>query len=302
MLPSIPSARTHPPRPAAIASLAVLLGGLALLTVLLGTLVPPIFFFCFAAVDLVVLVYFYRRVFGLTDLASGRIARWIVGLTPVAGCALLLSVLRNWADPEVRDNPGLQVMFVIAWGCAVIWTSVLGYLLGLDVLEHGVEGGNPAALCAGLGLTIGATLATAGANVGRGPTEATTLGPMFLAVGGLMTLWAAFSVITGSVAAVTVDRDLPSGLRMAALLVALGLIFGRSVAGDWVSVRLTLRDYLQQGLLSAATLLGVAAVIEFLERPTRRRPFTSVVRSGVGAAALYLGFAVAWLWYLGPPS
>jgi hypothetical protein len=172
-------------------------------------------------------------------------------------------------------------------------------LLGLDVLEHGVEGRNPAAVWAGAGLTIGATLATAGANVGRGPTEATTLGPMFLAVGGLMTLWAMFSVITGSAAAVAVERDLPSGLRAAALLVALGLILGRSVAGDWVSVEATLRDYLRQGLAPAAMLLGVAAVIEFLERPTKRRPVTSLVRSGVSAAALYLGFAAAWLWHLG---
>jgi hypothetical protein len=123
---------------------------------------------------------------------------------------------------------------------------------------------------------------------------------MFLAVGGLMALWAMFSAITGSVAAVTVDRDLASGLRTAALLVALGLILGRSVAGDWVSVESTLRDYLQQGLKPAATLLGAAAVVEFLEQPTKRRPFPSVIRSGVGAAALYLGFAVAWLWHLGP--
>jgi hypothetical protein len=148
-------------------------------------------------------------------------------------------------------------------------------------------------------LTIGATLATAGANIGQGPTVATTLGPMFLAVGGLMTLWATFSVITGSVTAIAVERDLPSGLRTAALLVALGLILGRSVAGDWVSAESTLCDYLWQGVAPAATLLGVAAIIEFLERPTKRRLVTSVVRSGVSAAALYLGFAAAWLWHLG---
>jgi hypothetical protein len=125
---------------------------------------------------------------------------------------------------------------------------------------------------------------------------------MFLAVGGLLLLWAGFSVVTGSVAAVAVERDVPSGLRTAALLVAMGLIFGRSVAGDWVSVESTLRDYLRQGLAPAALLLVVAAIIEFMERPTLRRPVTSIARSGVSAAALDLGFAAAWLWHLGPVS
>jgi len=85
---------------------------------------------------------------------------------------------------------------------------------------------------------------------------------------------------------------------MAALSVALGLIFGRSVAGDWVSVKSTLHDFLQEGLTPAATLLGIAAGVEFLEQPTKRRPFPSVLRSGVGPAVLFLVFALAWLWHV----
>jgi hypothetical protein len=291
--------RPGSPRLAVIIGLATLLGAFALATVLLGTLAPFLFFYLYAIVDLVFFLHLYRRLISLHGMGDGPFARWIVGMVPVACCALLLAVLRNWADPEVRADGALQAGFVIAWGCAVLWTQVLGALLGIDVLEHGIEGRNPAAAWAGVGLMIGATLATAGANVGQGPTEATTLGPMFLAVGGLMTLWATFSAITGSVAAVAVERDLPSGLRTAALLVALGLILGRSVAGDWVSVEATLRDYLRQGLAPSAMLLGIATVIEFLERPTKRRPVTSIARSGVSAAALYLAFAAAWLWHLG---
>jgi hypothetical protein len=290
------------PRLSETIGLASMLGFFALTTVLLGTLAPPLFFTLYGAVDLVFFVRYYRRLMSLPDMGSGRFARRAAGMTPVGCCALLLVVLWNWADSEVRHDGALQLGFVIAWGCAVLWTQGFGTLLGLDVFEHGIEGRNPAAVWAGVGLLIGVTLAVAGANVGRGPTEATTLGPMFLAVGSLLTLWAGFSVLTGSVAAVAVERDVPSGLRTAALLIALGLILGRSVAGDWVSVEATLRDYLWQGLAPAATLLGVAAIVEFLERPTVRRPVTSIARSGVSAGALDLGFAAAWVWHLGPVS
>jgi hypothetical protein len=88
-------------------------------------------------------------------------------------------------------------------------------------------------------------------------------------------------------------------LRMAALPVALGLIFGRSVAGDWASVESTLHDFWQEGLKPAATLLGIAAGVEFLEQPSKHRPFPSVLRSGVGPAVLFLVFALAWLRHVG---
>ena len=266
---------------------------------LLGIFASNLFFLVYGIVDLAFALHFYRHLIGRSELGSGRFARLVVGMTPVGCFAILLAVLRNWADPEVREDWVLQTEFVIAWGCAVVWARVLGSLLGLDLLDYGVHGRNPAAVWAGVGLTIGVTLAAAGANVGRGPTEATTSAPMFLAVGGLLVLWAGFFVLTGSVAAVGVERDVPSGLRTAALLVALGLI-SKARSRVIVSVESTLRDYLRQGLAPAAALVGVAAIIEFLVRPTLRRPVTSMARAGLSPAALDLGFAAAWLWYLGP--
>ncbi len=287
--------------PARSLGLAALLGSCAVGTVLLGVLFPfPFFFTLYGFGDFLYFLAFYRRLLGLPALSGGRSARWIVGSTPVACFAMVLAVLRNLADFEVRDSLALQMAFLIAWGAMMIWAHLVGFLIGLEPLEHGVEGRNPAAVWAGVGLMLGVTLATAGANIGQGPTVATSLVPMFLAVGGLMTLWTTFCLVTRSVPAVTVDRDLPSGLRMAALAVALGLVLGRSVAGDWHSMESTLRDFLQEGLMPATTLIVIAAVIEFPERPTQRRPFPSLVRSGVCPGVLFLAFALAWLWHLGP--
>jgi hypothetical protein len=277
-----------------------LLCAFSLGSVLLGIFAAYLFFIIYAFGDLFFFVTYYRRLLALPALTSRRSARWIVAITPIACFVSVLAVLRNLADLEVRDSLALQAGFLIAWGAVMIWVHVIGSLIGLNLLEHGLEGRNSAAVCAGVGLMLGATLATAGANIGQGPTVEPTLGPMFLAVGGLTILWATFSMVTGCVAAVTVDRDLPSGLRMAALSVAWGLILGRSVAGDWVSVEATLRDFLQQGLMTAALLLGIATGVEFLEQPTKRRPFPSLARSGVCPAMLFLAFALGWLWHLGP--
>jgi len=253
------------------------IGLLAALTVLGGTLSTPVFLASYGVADLIFSVVWYRRLFSLTPLACRRLHRWVVGLTLPVCLVFMLTVLRTWADPEVRSSPAYQLGFLIAWGAALLWAHLVGWLLGLGWLEQGLERGNPGAVWAGVGLTVGTTLAVAGANIGEGETMATTIGPMFLAVGALLGLWGLFTAMTGNTATVTVERDNAAGLRLGSVLVAWGLVLGRSVAGDWVSVEATLRDFLYQGLLPGLGLLGLAVVIEFLTRPTRLRPLPALL-------------------------
>jgi hypothetical protein len=85
IMPTFQTMRSGGPSPAEIIGLTTLLGALALATALLGTLTPPLFFFFYAFVDLVIFLQYYRRLIGLSEMVSGRFARWIVGMTPV-GC------------------------------------------------------------------------------------------------------------------------------------------------------------------------------------------------------------------------
>ena len=151
-------------------------------------------------------------------------------------------------------------------------------------------------------MTFGATLAVSGANISQGPTEWTTLCPMFLATGSLLAFWALFSALSVNAAAIVVDRDRASGLRLAIMLLAWGLILGQAVAGDWVSLDATWRDVVLQGLVPDLALLGLALVLELCARPARRRPFPSMVLCGIIPACLLLGLALAWIFYLGVPS
>jgi hypothetical protein len=285
----------------AIGQLGVV-GLLAGLTVFSGTVVTPGFVAIYGVVDLIFGVLWYRRLLCLNPLARWMISRWIIGLTLPVCLVLLLIVLRTLADPEVRSDVGYQVAFVIAWGAALLWAHFFGHLLGLAWLEQGLERRNLGAVSAGVGLTLGTTLAVAGANIGEGPTMGTTIGPMFLAVGALVGLWGMLAAATGNTSAVTVERDRAAGLRLAALLVTWGMVLGRSVAGNWVSVVATLWDFLLQGLIPGLVLLGLSLVIEVVTRPTRQRPTPGLFRAGVLPSGLYLILGLGWLWHLGVPS
>jgi hypothetical protein len=277
----------------------LLIGVFAALTVLLAAFAAPFFFLVYLLVDVAFVVLWYRRLLGLTRLSGGLGIRWFAGMLPPACAALVLAVLWAWADSEVRAVPVYQVAFLIAWGAAMIWAHLVSSLIGLNCLEQGLEGRNPAVVRAWAGLMLGTTLTVAGANIGQGPTEATTLVPMVMAVAALLGLWAMFAALTGSTASVALERDRPSGWRLAGLLVAWGLILGRSVAGDWVSLEATLRDFWRDGLRPALVLLALAAVVELWERPRRRRPFPPVFGAGVIPAGLFLGFSLVWLWWVG---
>jgi hypothetical protein len=206
------------------------------------------------------------------------------------------------ADDEVRSDVGYHLAFLIAWGAALIWVHMVGCLLGVEWLAQGLERRNRGAVWAGIGLTVGITLAVAGANIGEGPTMATTIGPMFLAVGALVGLWLVFAVVTGNTAAVTVERNEASGLRLGGLLIAWGLVLGRSVAGDWVSLEDTWHDFYDEGLIPGLVLLGLAMGVEIFMRPTKRRPFPTGLRCGLVPAGLFVLLAFVWLWHLGVPT
>ena len=94
------------------------------------------------------------------------------------------------------------------------------------------------------------------------------------------------------------ERDFASGIRFGGLLVAMGLVFGRAVAGDWHSEAGTVRGFFHDGWPGAVIWL-IALIIERFARPNRRRPFPSWPIFGLIPAILYLVLAAAWLWHLG---
>jgi len=216
------------------------------------------------------------------------------------GChGLVLASLLMAADPVVRDNQGYIFLFLAVEAATLAGVTAACTLIGLSALDDAVRRRYAAAVWAVAGLWVSATIAVAGANVGRGDTIGTTLGPLVIAVIILLLLLALFAAATGGLSSVRLDRDVPSGIRLAGLLVAWGLILGRAAAGDWESVKRTWEDFATQGW-PALALLAVAVPVERLLRPSVREPKPPMI-AGFGPAVAYVATAVAWVVSLGRP-
>jgi hypothetical protein len=213
-----------------------------------------------------------------------------VALILLASLAVVLVALLTGADPLVRSSPGLIVLFLAVAALTLALATVVGSAFGLSMLASYVRGKNLAVGWAVAGLWLATGVVNAGANVGRGDTIYTTLGPLALAFGTLLALAAILCAATGRFRVVRLDRDPPAGVRLAGLFVAWGLVLGRAVAGDWESTGRTLEDFAAHGW-PAVVFLGAAIVIELMLRPTVERPRVPWP-AGVGPAVAYIAVAL----------
>jgi uncharacterized membrane protein YjfL (UPF0719 family) len=223
---------------------------------------------------------------------------WLFGVAAVCATTFFV-VLATWASADVRDS-GLYLFFYMLFGAA--WVGLGTTLLprfGLSVRDDVIERRNWAAAFAIGGAMLGLTFAFAGANVGNGPSWSVVLFSGALSTGGLLAVWGIVNAITPAHEHVTVDRDLASGLRTGALLLACGAILGRGAAGDWVDVWKTTVDFVRVGW--PALVIAVAGgVIERLAALDGRVPRRSAFVYGVLPGAAYVIAAGKVLQLAGP--
>lgn len=215
-----------------------------------------------------------------------RPGRSLLAITPLVAVALVWAVLRTLASADVRRSAFWTAFYVLV-GAAWIPVAANAFaLFGLSFRDDVAERGNPAAAVALAGALLGLAACFAGGNVGDGPGWWVVVFSAGLATVALLVAWGVYVLLTRAVEAITVERDLGAAVRLAALLVSLGLVLGRGVAGTWVSADDTVAEF---GLLAAPGLaiLIVACLVERWMGSTRR--------AGSGAVAVpalvYLGSA-----------
>jgi len=233
-------------------------------------------------------------------LVSRNASRFIFIAAPVACLAMLFLVLRWWAADDVRDSK-TYLLFYMAAGAA--WVGACAQLccfLGISPRDDAVERQNLAAAFATAGAMAGVTFCFAGANVGNGPGWWVVVFSAALSTGAFFVLWALVENLTGVSERVTIERADGAGLRLAGFLVAMGMILGRSVAGDWVSAEATVRDFAVVAW-PVLPLAGAAAIVERVSsHDVNARTEDSLVGLLVAGIFVALSFVYVFVWQGAP--
>jgi hypothetical protein len=148
---------------------------------------------------------------------------------------------------------------------------------------------------------LGVTSSYAGGNIGDGPGWWVVIAAAIIATAALAVLWGLYERFTHASDAVTIERDVAAGHRLGGLLFGAGLIMGRGVAGDWVSMGATIADFVRVAW-PAVLLLVLAIIIDRAARATPAQPEPSVTTLGVIPAMLYTMLGAAYVAWLGLPQ
>jgi hypothetical protein len=216
----------------------------------------------------------------------------------LGGLAFIACALWKWGAVEVRRQSsevfGLTLVGV-AW---LLISRNLFPWFGLSIADDVKDRRNPAALIALSGATCAVAIIYAAGSLGEGPSYWNNIFSAGMGTAGFFVLWLVLELGGCVSASIAEERDLASGIRLGAFMLAAGLILGRAVAGDWHSESATVRDFIQDGW-PAGVLCLIAVLTEHLLRPSRTRPFPGWLRCGLLPALLYLGCAGAWVFHLG---
>jgi len=217
--------------------------------------------------------------------------RWHLAWAPLFCAALLYIVLRAWSAEDVRTDDRYMA-FYLAMGMA--WLAIFRALLplfGLSARDDVLERGNDAAAWALTGALVGGMCCFAGGNVGNGPGWWVVLFSALLAGMTLLLLWWIVERASKLADKVTVDRDLAAGLRTAGFFIAIGLVLGRAVAGDWVSAEVTVSEFMRMAWPAAVLTAGAVAVERCCSPVTERSPL-SLLGSGWVPALMYVAAGI----------
>jgi hypothetical protein len=244
-------------------------------------------------------------IFGARRIAFPGGFRIFAGAVLGSSLIFLFESLRRWSAVEIRSDPAMLGPIVCSSEFWVFICVELFSWLGLSLREDAMERRNLSALIAISGAAIAITLITAGGNIGEGPSLSNNIFSVLLGCLAFVSLWLILDKTSGTIASITEERDLASGIRAAGLLISFGLILGRGVAGNWRSVAATLLDLVHDSAAGPLLLL-IAIPIEHALRPSRTHPNRNWCLFGILPAVLFISISIAWVlslgWWEGHPK
>lgn len=231
----------------------------------------------------------------LRPTAAG--VRRLLLLSPLALFIALLVVLRLGASHDVRDDARYLLMYsVMGMG----WVGLLSHftpLLGVSLKDDALHGGNSAVGLVLVGAQSGLLGCFVGGNIGDGPGWWIVVGCAAWATIVWFGCWVILEKVTHLSEVVGIDRDPATAVRFAALLAALGISLGVSVAGDWHSAAGAMRDFAWR-LPGSLGILAFGCISEPYLQPSADDPRPGWISAGLLPAAVVLGFAASFAAYV----
>ncbi|MBX3086706.1 MAG: hypothetical protein KF716_34050 [Anaerolineae bacterium] len=231
--------------------------------------------------------FWYWKLNSPSDIiVSPRVKGWLMAV-PVICTVLMWVLLGQYAASDVRDSGGYMFFYVLL---GVTWLTI-GLMVfpyfGLNLTDDIINRRNAGAAFALAGAMIGLTFCYIGGNIGEGPGWWVVVFSAGLSTAAYFGLWFVLDYVTDIMATITIERDRAASLRLAGYLIAAGIILGRSVAGDWVSMEATTQEFFVLAV-PALILLVIAVIIEIAARPTVERPVPPPLLYGWLPSAAYV--------------
>jgi hypothetical protein len=229
----------------------------------------------------------------------GRVAATkSLAVVPFLTFCLLFLVLALWSAGDVRNDGRYFTMYLLL---GIAWCGVASFVptwMGISFRNDVLNLANHSATSLWCGWTVGSMLSFSGANVGNGPGWWVVVFSGILSTGSLTLVYLLLEKLGNTHDAVTIDRDVATGLRMAGLFIGCGAVFGVSVAGDWKSADETVRDFLARAWPSI--VIVVAAIFFHVSmKPTPENPRPAAVSCGVVPMLVMVLIGLIWAAFVG---
>jgi uncharacterized membrane protein YjfL (UPF0719 family) len=240
-----------------------------------------LFFLAAAASVFILGIGYYRSLVSISPIKRSGRQRLALACLPVVALVPTYVVLQRWADPRVVGHVDYAILFMLGGGMWIFVASRFLEVLGISIRDDAIERDNLAALVAVSGILSGVGIVYALSNIGRGATIWTTLVPALVATVALLLIPVLIELTGGAVVdAITIDRDVASGLRLGGAVLGCSIILGHAVAGDWISWDATWSDLARRGW--PAIVIAIAAgILHRMLRPTAHRPQPGIIKFGV---------------------
>jgi uncharacterized membrane protein YjfL (UPF0719 family) len=235
----------------------------------------------------------YRDIFEVNRLGVRWRQRVMLSIAPLFCVAIVFVALRRLGDEAVRHNFWYLLLYLSLGTAWLAGTVAISPMLGLSARDDALERGNHSASWALSGVLLGTTFCFAGANIGNGPGIEVVLFSGFLATGLFLFLWFIAEWLATFSEEITVERNLGAGIRLGGFLTAIGILCGWTVAGDWVSVATTLKDFGRSA--GPAILLSAVVIVIEAARKTKKAPPSQGALGSIALAFAYVASASAWV-------